>query len=50
LSRKNQVNTKNNNKDVQVLKEKLWTKRTTAEVTMLKRNQIIDNLNLLEEI
>ena len=32
LSRKNQVNTKEDNKDVQILKEKLWTRRTTAEV------------------
>ena len=50
LSRKNQVDTKNNNKDVQVLKEELWTRRTTAEVTMLKRNKTTDNLDLLEEI
>jgi len=38
LSRKDQVDTKNDNKDVQVLKEKLWTRKTMAEVTMLKRN------------
>jgi len=35
LSRKNQVDTGDNNKDIQMLKEELWTKRTTAEVTML---------------
>jgi len=39
LSRKDQVDTKNDNKDVQVLKEKLWTRKTMVEVTMLKRNQ-----------
>ena len=50
MSRKDQVNTKDDNKNVQVLKEKLWTRRTMPEVTMLKRNQTIDNLNLLEEI
>jgi len=51
LSRKDQVNTKEDNKDVQVLKEKLWTRRTTVEVTMLKRNKTtVDNLDLLEEV
>ena len=50
LSRKDQVNTKEDNKDIQLLKEKLWTKRTTAEVTMLKRNKMTDNLDILEEI
>jgi len=45
------VDTKNNNKDVQVLKEKLWMRRTIAEVTMLKRNQTMgDNLDILKEI
>jgi len=50
LSRKDQVNTKNNNKDVQVLKKELWTRKTMAEVTMVKRNKTMDNLELLEEI
>jgi len=35
LSRKNQVDTGDDNKDIQMLKEELWTKRTTAEVMML---------------
>ena len=42
---------KNNKKNVQVLKEKLWTRRTTAEVTMLKRSQtMVDDLDILKEI
>ena len=42
---------KNNNKDVQVLKEKLQTRKTIVEVTTLKKNQIIvDNLNILKKI
>ena len=42
---------KNNNKDVQVLKEKLQTRKTMVEVTTLKKNQIIvDNLNILKKI
>ena len=44
------MNTKEDNKDVQLLKEELWTRKTTAEVTMLKKNKITDNLDILEEI
>ena len=35
LSKKDQMNTQDNNKDVQILKEKLWTRRMTAEVIVL---------------
>ena len=41
---------KDDNKDIQVLKEELWTRRTIVEVIMLKKNQTTNNLNLLEEI
>ena len=50
LSRKDQVNTKEDNKDVQVLKEELWMRRTTAEVTILKRMTTTNDLEILEEI
>ena len=50
LSRKDQVDTKEDNKDVWILKEELWTRRTTAEVTMLKKNKTTENSDLLEEI
>ena len=33
-----------------MLKEELWTRRTTAKITMLRRNKIIEDLDLLEEI
>jgi len=41
---------KEDNKDVQMLKEELWTRRTTAEVTMLKRITTTDKQEILEEI
>ena len=50
LSRKDQVDTKEDNKEVQILKEKLWTRRTTADIMMLKRNKMIENTDLLKEI
>jgi len=44
------VDTKEDNKDVQLLKEELWTRITIVEVIMLKRNKTTDNLDILEEI
>ena len=35
LSRKDQVDTKEDNKDIQLLKDEMWTRKTTAKVTML---------------
>ena len=32
LSRKDQVNTKEDNKDVQLLKDEMWIRRTTVEI------------------
>ena len=50
LSRKDQVNTKEDNKDVQLLKEKLWQRRTTVEITMIKRKTIVEEGDILKEI
>ena len=50
LSRKDQVDTREDNKDVQMLKEELWTRRTIVEIMMLRRNKTIEDLDLLEEI
>ncbi len=50
LSRKDQVNMKEDNKDVQLLKEELWSRRITAEVTMLKRIMTTNKIEILEEI
>jgi len=41
---------KKDNKDVQMLKEELWIRRTMAEVMMLKRKTITDKQEILEEI
>jgi len=50
LSRKDQVNTKEDNKDVQMLKEELWTRKMTAEVTILKRTTKMEDSDILKEI
>ena len=52
LSRKDQVNTKEDNKDIKMLKEKLWKRRVfiEAEIAMFRGNQIVEETILLEEI
>jgi len=50
LSRKDQVDIRNNNKNIQLLKEEVWIRRTTAVVTLLRRNKMIDSSDILEEI
>jgi len=50
LSRKDQVNMKEDNKDVQLLKEQLWTRRTTVEITMLKKKITVDKSDIVKEI
>ena len=50
LSRKEQVNTKEDNKNVELLKEELWQWRTTAEITMIKRKTTAEEGNILKEI
>ena len=52
LSRKDQVDIKEDNKNVKLLKEELWTRRVTtkAEVVIIRRNQVVEETTLLEEI
>ena len=50
LSRKDQINMKEDNKDIQMLKEELWMRRTTAEVMMLKRITTMDKQDKSEEM
>jgi len=50
LSRKDQVNTKEDNKDVQLLKDKLWQQRTTAEIAIMGENKAREESGILKEI
>ena len=50
MSRKDQVDIQEDNKDVKMLKEELMTRRTTAEIAMLKKYKSLEDSNLLEEI
>ena len=50
LSRKDQINTKKDNKDVQLLKDKLWQQKTTAKVTIIKEDKTRKENKILKEI
>ena len=51
LSRKDQVDTKEDNKDVSMLKDKIWTRQQImAEVVLIWKNQAVEKTILLEEI
>jgi len=51
LSRKDHIDTTEDNKDVQMLKDEMWTRRQiTVEIKMIQRNQVVEETTLLEEI
>jgi len=50
LSRKEQVNTKEDNKDVQLLKDKMWTRKTIGKIMMLGRKVITEENNIVKKI
>jgi len=41
---------KEDNKDVQLLKEELWSRRTTAKITMMERKMTTNENNRIKEI
>ena len=50
LSRKDQVNIKEDNKDVQLLKDEMWTRKTTVKITMLGRKVMMEESNIIKKI
>jgi len=50
FSRKEQVNTKEDNKDVQLLKDKMWTRKTTVKITMLGRKVMTEESDIVKKI
>ena len=43
LSRKDYINTMDNDKDIQMLKEEMWTrKQITVEIEMIQGNQVVE--------
>jgi len=41
---------KEDNKDIKLLKDKMWSRRMTAKITMLGRKTIMEECEILKEI
>jgi len=41
---------KEDNKDIKLLKDKMWSRRTTAKITMLRRKTTVEEGNIFKEI
>jgi len=41
---------KEDNKDIKLLKDEMWSRRMTAKITMLGRKMIIEECEILKEI
>ena len=52
LFRKDQVNTTDDNKNIKMLKDELWTRRISieAEVAIFRGNQVVEETTLLDKI
>jgi len=50
LSRKEQVNKKEDSKDVQLLKDEMWTRKTTVKITMLGRKVMTEESDIVKKI
>ena len=44
------MNIKEDNKDIQLLKKKLWSRKMTAEIMMMKRKRTEKEGNIIKEI
>jgi len=50
LSRKEQVNTKEDNKNVQLLKDEMWTRKTIVKITILERKVMTEESDIVKKI
>ncbi len=50
LSRKDQVDTKEDNKDVQLLKDEMWTRKSTSKIKVFDERKRIDKSDIIKKI
>ena len=50
LSRKDQVDTKEDNKDVQLLKDEMWTRKSTSKIKVFNERKRIDKSDIIKKI
>jgi len=50
LSRKDQVDTKEDNKDVQLLKDEMWTRKSTSKIKVFDKRKRVDESDIIKKI
>ena len=50
LSRKDQVNTKEDNKDIQLLKDELWSRKIVGEIQVFDNRKMVEETDIIKRI
>ena len=50
LSRKDQINTKEDNKDVQLLKDEMWSRRTVGKIQVFDNRKVVEETDIIKRI
>ena len=50
LSRKDQVDTKEDNKDVQLLKDKMWSRKIVGKIWIFDNRKIVEETDIIKRI
>ena len=50
LSRKDQVDTKEDNKDVQLLKDKMWSRKIVGKIQIFDNRKVVEEMDIIKRI
>ena len=50
LSRKDQVDTKEDNKDVQLLKDEMWSRKIVGKIRVFDNRKVVEETNIIKRI
>ena len=50
LSRKDQIDTKEDNKDVQLLKDEIWSRKTVGKIQMFDSKKMVEDTDIIKRI
>ena len=50
LSRKDQVDTKEDNKDVQLLKDEMWSRKIVGKIRVFDNRKVVEKMDIIKRI
>ena len=50
LSRKDQVNTKEDNKDIQLLKDEMWSRKIVGKIQIFDNRKVVEEMDIIKRI